>query len=177
MSDRERGEWTKTTEEAFGADNILVKRGKEAEEEYFNWAKRYYQVAISHEEDREKQNQGIDFTIQKAGWKSPRTVEIKSNLKKKSFYIDNRDDGWLRNPNKISDRIVHIDLKNGWAADYRRDEMIKFLDEMEVDREKEILYENFALDNPKGLVHMYNIRAKSITDFIKRKKEKSGDGC
>lgn len=172
MSDRLDGAWKKTTEEAFGADNILVKRGKEAEEQYFNWAKGYYKTVISHEEDREKQNQGIDFTIMKSTWKEPRTVEVKSNLSKKHFEIDNRENGWLRNPNKKSDRIVHVDLKNGWIADYRRDKMIEFLDEIEADKIEKLQYENFSVDNPKGLVHMYNMRVKSITDFIKRKKEK-----
>lgn len=176
MSDRLTPEWKSNIEEAFGADNILVQRGKQAEAEYFNWGKKHYEIIISHEEDREKQNQGIDFTIKKAGWKEPRTVEIKSNLKKKSFKIDNRKDGWLRNPNKVSDRIIHVDLKHGWVADYRRDKMIEFIDDLmkyaQDDEEiNEITYENFSVDNPPGLVKMYNIRTKSITDFIKRKKE------
>lgn len=171
MSERLHSGWKKTTAEAFGADNILVQRGKQAEDEYFAWAKKMYDSVESHEEDREKQNAGIDFTIFKTKWKQPYTVEIKSNLRKRSFDIDNRNDGWLRSENKKSDRIVHVDLKGGWIADYRREEMIKFLDEIEAPRIKTLTYELFSDINPKKLVHMYNIRQVSVSDFIKRKKE------
>lgn len=170
MTDRITNKWANNIEEAFGLDS-RVRRGKEAEDRYFLWSKKNYDNVISWEKDQEKQNMGIDFTIFKKKWKSEGyTVDVKSNLKKKFFKIDNRPNGWLRHPEKKSDRIVHVDLERGWCVDYRREEMIKLLDSLNIPHEEHIVWNLFdpkMKEVAKKIIHMYNMNEVTVSDFIK----------
>ena len=170
MSDRITKEWVPDTLEAFGA-TAQVRKGKEAEDMYYEWAKVAYDDCISHEGDQEKQNQGIDFTIFKKKWgPDGYTVEVKSCGRKKDFDIDNRPNGWLRHPEKISDRIVVVDIKNGWATDFRRKEMIDFIDNWTniPPTQEKIIMDVFDERYPKNLLHRQNLLKEkhSLKNYI-----------
>lgn len=132
MNNRITSQWTKTTAEAFG-DTREVRKGLLAEQMYLEYAKKVYDDVKYYEEDQALQVAGIDFTIHKNSWFRPYGVDVKGNLTSKGgFFIENNSNGWLRNPKKKNDRVVHICTETGWAVEYDRKAMIKLLDELQV---------------------------------------------
>lgn len=175
---RKNSEWMETLEEAFDAHDVRVQKGKEAEDLYESWATKKYQEVINYSKERTEQNAGVDFSFYKAGWKRPYTVDIKGNATKRHITLDNREDGWLRNPNKTSDRICHVDVKHGWATDYRRYEMIEHLDKYDVPKIENLRICIFD-DEFKGILHRYNLKEENAGDFIRKRKaemQKPDDG-
>lgn len=170
MSERVTKDWSNTFMEAFGA-SPQAKHGKEIEDMYFAYAKKVYSEVENHESDQEKQNQGIDFTIYKKKWgPTGYTVQVKSNKSQKEVEIDNTPKGWLRNPKFISDRIVLVHKKSGWAVDFRRKDMIDFIDNWtNIPKEQEVVgIPIFKEGLPKNLLHNHNLlkHRNSIDNFI-----------
>lgn len=134
MSERLTSEWTKTTAEAFG-NTPEVAKGKLAEQMYYEFAMRVYDDVKYYEEEQAQQVAGLDFAIYKNGWSRFYGVDVKGNLDSKgNFLIENQPDGWLRNSKKKNDRVVHICTETGWAVEYDRKEMIKYLDAHRVNK-------------------------------------------
>jgi hypothetical protein len=187
MSDRTTPDWKPDILDAFDADNSYVKKGLNAEKLYYSWALSAYDKVENHQADQEKQNQGIDFTIYKKKWGEKKyTVDVKSEYYGSFFKIDNRPNGWLRNPKKISDRIVQVDVKNSKAIDFQRKKMIEYLDSIganpEVQIDNEITGQRKNLDFikinlrdknklPKGLIFQYELNETNLNDFLKEKKD------
>lgn len=120
-------EWTSDLISAFG-NNSQINRAISGENLWEAFAHRTYDLVINHSSDKEKQIQGIDFTIKKNHWRIDVTVDVKSNLRDGYFFIENDSSGWLRHPNKKTIRIVHVDPDTGWICEYDRKVMIKYLD-------------------------------------------------
>jgi len=159
MTKRISKEWEPDIFDAFGATDP-VRKGKEAEDMYFDYAKAVYRECISHESDQEKQNQGLDFTIFKDGWRPEGFgVQVKLSPTRKTIKIDNTPHGWLRNPALVSNRIVLVDIKTGWAVDFRREEMIDFIDNWTPTpkSQPEVIINVFEEKLPKRLLHKINL--------------------
>lgn len=184
MSDRKTPEWTNDYLDAFDANDPQVKKGAEAEKIFYKWALEVYDKVENHSSDQEKQNQGIDFTIYKNRW-GPKgyTVDVKSQYYGKFFIVDNRPNGWLRNPEKISDRIVQVDVKLKKSVDYQRQKMIKFLDESGMNpanfTKEELKDKNFEYikiypwENnslfPKDLFVFHQMNSTNLNNFLNKK--------
>ena len=127
MTERLTNEWTDTLEEAFGR-TPEVEKGLLAEQLYHEWAKTIYPHVEYFPDDYEKQVSGIDFEIKKPNWRRPYGIDVKGNMNGKGyFFVDNTDNGWLRSTKKKTDRICHICCESGWALEYDRKDMIKFI--------------------------------------------------
>lgn len=186
MSDRITPDWTEDFTSAFDANDPMVKKGAEAEKIYYNWALNTYDKVENHSADQEKQNQGIDFTIYKNRW-GPKgyTVDVKSQYYGKYFTVDNTANGWLRNPKKISDRIIQVDVKMKKCVDYQRQKMIDYLDKIGAnpsDYDEQIFKErNFGAIKiypwndkdslPKDLLVFHQMNSTNLSDFLKNKGE------
>lgn len=121
-------QWTDTLIEAFGWTEAVI-RGAKAEQLFLQYAKKAYDEVEFFENDREKQVAGIDFTFRKKTWSRAYSADVKGNLHVDGrFIIDNKQDGWLRDRGKRSDRIVHICVDDGSGVQYDRREMIQLLD-------------------------------------------------
>ena len=180
MTDRIAGEWQENLEDAFGVGDA-VRKGKEAEDLYYAFAREIYDKVEYHETERDLQNAGCDFTIYKAKWKEGHyTVDVKAGLMYKTILLDNRPNGWLRSATKTSSRIVHIDVKRGWAADYRREDMIALAERAGLPPEDGL---ELDLEDPdvKAIVKSYKVsrkRTKSYFEKMRAKvaREKSEEG-
>ena len=140
MSKRITGKWTETTTEAFG-DDKRIQRGIKAEKLYYNYAKENYFKVIHHDSDRDKQNQGIDFEVwQNNLSKSPIGIDVKGTLfSDGAFVVENSPEGWIRNPKKKNDKVVHLNTEDMRAIEYDRESMIRYLDEV-VKSEDELVW-------------------------------------
>lgn len=127
MSERITKKWTPTLTEAFG-DTEQIQKAIKAELIWKAYAEKVYDEVIYYSTDRKQQTAGVDFSIKKDSWRNYYTVDIKSNMKYGYFFVENNKEGWLRNPNKTTHRIVHIDTSTGWCCEYDREKMISYLD-------------------------------------------------
>lgn len=155
MSDRVTSKWTETTTEAFG-NTPEVRKGLVAEQMYYEWASKVYDDVKDHSKDKSNQVKGFDFSIWKKTWKNYYGVDVKGNMYANgSFYVENQSFGWLRNPKKKSDRIVHICPETGWAIEYDRKKMIEHIDSNNLTGEK-LLLSSFDKDI-KPLVRKFKV--------------------
>lgn len=67
------------------------------------------------EEEKRHQVQGIDIES------NNHTIDVKSNLVDGKFFIEVDAAGWLFNPNKTSELIVHLDVASHEIVWYFRD--------------------------------------------------------
>ena len=120
-SDRITSKWTKTTKEAFG-DNLETRKGYLAEEMVFKYLSNTYKWVTWYEDDFDKQSVGVDFRFKAEGWHNFYTVDVKANLSKGRFFVY---------PDEIShkqnNRMIHVDVEEGWAIEYDRESMLSFL--------------------------------------------------
>lgn len=123
--------WTPDLKQAFG-DTPHIRKAIAGEELWESFARKTYEMVINHKSDRTKQIEGADFTIKKSNWRFPITVDVKTNLNNGIFFVENTSNGWLRNKNKQTVRIVHLDIIEGWIIEYDRLLMIKYLDSKNV---------------------------------------------
>ncbi len=119
--------WTPTLAEAFG-ETEMITRARQAEtmvaEAFAGWG---YEV-VDCESDFQSQKHGIDLTIKHPSWRKAYSIDVKSNMNKYgTFWVETTPHGWLRSPEKTSDRICHVCVETGWIAWYGRDQMIKWL--------------------------------------------------
>lgn len=145
---------------AFG-DTEQIKKAVQGEQLWEKFALRTYDEVINHSSDRKKQIQGADFSIKKDSWSRYYTVDVKSNMKGGYFYIENTQDGWLRNPRKTTDRIVHVDVSTGYICEYDRKDMIRFLDANNISQE--LIRMNSFDPKIKLFSKKYNILKKTGT--------------
>jgi len=127
MGERITSKWTSSLTEAFG-DTPQIRKAIAGEELWESFARKAYDEVINHKSDRSKQIAGADFTIKKSNWRFPVTVDVKTNLNNRTFFVENISNGWLRSKNKQTIRIVHLDIVEGWVIQYDRIMMIKYLD-------------------------------------------------
>lgn len=127
MMNRITRKWTADLKGAFG-NTPQISKAMRGEQFWEQFAKNTYDEVINHSSDRAKQTAGIDFTIKKETWHRPITVDVKSNMEHGYFYVENNEDGWLRNKNKKTVRIVHLEVDSGWICEYDRTAMIEYLD-------------------------------------------------
>jgi len=122
MSKRITSKWTKDVKGAFG-DNLQTQKGMKAEEMVYNYLKSIYDYVEWNVDNSKEQNLGHDFTFKKKEWRNSYTLDVKGNLKDKRFlvYIDEIK-------NKTNNRMVHIDTSNGFAVEYDRASMIKYIE-------------------------------------------------
>ena len=154
MADRITKKWTKDLKGAFG-DTQQIRNAIKGEQMWEQFARRTYSEVINHSSDKSKQTAGVDFTIKKSTWKFPITVDVKANMKWGYFYVENNPTGWLRNPNKQTIRIVHIEVRNGYICEYDRKEMIDYLDRKEY-KEDLVKLSSYRTDL-KGFIRKYPI--------------------
>lgn len=111
MSGRLTKRWTKTAGEAFGQSGfkgrigeLLVARILEEQSIPFQ----------DFEEEKHQQISGIDLQV------GTHSLDVKSNLNSGVFFIEVNNNGWLFNPQKTSDIIVHVDVKTSECVWYTR---------------------------------------------------------
>lgn len=125
MTDRLTSKWTSTAAEAFGASGAKGDRGEQFMCEVYSswgWEFEHFPSSFAH------QVGGVDFSFRKPEWANFYTADIKSNLDQYgNFYVETNDDGWLFNPQKVSDRIWHVNPDTGWMAWYDRKEMRRYI--------------------------------------------------
>jgi hypothetical protein len=115
-------EWTPTLEGAYGANGA---KGRAAELLYAQHVANQGMIAHDRESDYHDQVSGIDFIVQKGD--KLFTVDVKGNLNNKRFYVEVGPRGWLFNPKKISEFIIHIDINTHDAVLYKRKDMQQFV--------------------------------------------------
>ena len=125
MAGRITSQWTADLKGAFG-DTPQIRNAIKGEHMWEQFATRTYSKVINHSSDKSKQTAGVDFTIYSES--RPITVDVKANMRWGYFYVENGAHGWLRNLNKKTDCIVHIEVRNGWVCEYDRQDMIAYLD-------------------------------------------------
>ena len=123
MSKRITPEWTKTTKEAYG-DTQNTQKGLIAEKLILDYLKSVYDEVKWYENDEEKQVAGIDFEFKKNSWSNYYTADVKGNMKKGWFYVYIDDI-----KKKKNHRMIHVDINTGWAVEYDRKEMIRYLED------------------------------------------------
>lgn len=69
---------------------------------------------IDHQHDRYQQLAGVDIQV------ANHTIDVKANLNNGVFYIEINDLGWLFNPSKTSEIIVHVDISTDEIVWYYR---------------------------------------------------------
>lgn len=111
MSARLTKYWTQTTEEAYGMSGM---KGRYGEVLFFQMLERENISAKDYEDQRAKQLAGVDIEAGKY------TIDVKANLEDGVFFIEVDPKGWLFNPKKISDVIVHIDVATQSVVWYMR---------------------------------------------------------
>lgn len=100
MSNRLTNRWTNTAAEAFGGTG---ERGRTAEILVMQILESASIEAQDFEEDYKMQVAGIDLIS------NGLSIDVKGNLYKGHFYIENGTQGWLFNVNKTSNIILHVD--------------------------------------------------------------------
>ena len=117
--------WTLGLEEAYGE---VGKRARQAElmmhKEINSWANF---KSEDFESNKEYQLLGRDISIKKINWNRDYYIDVKSNLRGGTFCVELNNKGWLFNPKKISDRICHVDVDEGWYVMYNRQDMKNYL--------------------------------------------------
>lgn len=106
----------------------LVSKGAEADFLYFNYASSVYDDVEHFPNNREKQSVGINVQIYKKGWSRPYYVDVRGNMTTNGvFYVETKQDGWLMGTDKQSDRICHVCIDSGWAFEYDRRDMARYV--------------------------------------------------
>jgi hypothetical protein len=111
MGERLTSQWTATAELAYGHTGV---RGRIGEVMLRKMLIDNNLPARDFERERVEQLRGID--IESNG----HTIDVKSNLHDGVFFIEVDPAGWLFNPNKTSEIIVHIDIATSDVVWYTR---------------------------------------------------------
>jgi hypothetical protein len=121
MSDRLTSEWTKTTDEAFGASGTKGRLGEEFLARVFEaWGWDY----ITHSDNYDYQIEGKDISFKRPEWARFYTGDAKNNMDDTGKFFVHKD--WLF---KVKcDRIFHVNPNTGWLVWYGVDEMRKVYD-------------------------------------------------
>jgi hypothetical protein len=131
MSERLVKHWTPDNEGAYGAKG---KRGDEGEtfvtgviNSWVGWE------CVNYRSDKSFQRAGIDIVFKKDTWKRSFSADVKNNISPSgSFCVEIDAKGWLFNPNKISNRIWHVNPDTGAMAWYDRKDMQAFISNTEL---------------------------------------------
>lgn len=116
----------KTLAEKYGKNG---EKGRRAEEFVSNTLTSWGWSVIDYDNNMNMQRKGCDLSVHNPTWQTPCTVDVKGNMRADgSFYVENDEKGWLRNPTKISDLIWHCNVDTGWMAWYNRKDMLLHLE-------------------------------------------------
>lgn len=158
MMNRITRKWTEDLKSAFG-NTPQIDKAIKGEQFWERFARNTYDEVINHSSDRVKQTEGVDFTIKKEDWYQPITVDVKSNMKNGYFYVENNEDGWLRNKKKKTVRIVHLEVDSGWICEYDRVSMISYLNKNGI--KDPLVRLSCWREDLQGFVKRYNITKKA----------------
>lgn len=124
MSDRRTKEWTPTAEEAFGP---MGKKGLDGELFMMDVFNSWGWYATHHEDDKEKQIQGIDISFQNPKWANEYTCDVKNNMDEKgNIRIEKK---WFQGKKALKcDRIFHVNPNTGWIVYYGVPDMAESYD-------------------------------------------------
>ena len=155
---------TLTLEQKFGKDGIL---GHKGEELFYQYAIRTYDEVYWYANDMKEQVKGVDFKFKKSSWRFLYSADIKANMKGKfingryygKFVVEANKSGWLKNPRKTSNRIIHLDVENNYYLEYSRDLMKFYLASVN----KEIIF----FDNTDPVLAELNVKQFSISRKLK----------
>lgn len=111
MSERLTPHWTRTLEEVYGSYGL---KGRYGEVLVRNVLSENAIPARDFEENKQQQVSGVDIETKS------HTLDVKANLQDSVFFIEVDAAGWLFNPVKISDLIVHIDVASQECVWYTR---------------------------------------------------------
>lgn len=128
MSKRITPRWTKTTKEAYG-DNQYTDKGLQAEKLIYEYLLRTYESVKWNESNRKKQVEGIDFEFKKDVWANYYSADVKGNLNGRHFYVYPEE---IRN--KKNHRMIHVDINTGFAVEYDRESMLRYLVTLKTDK-------------------------------------------
>jgi hypothetical protein len=123
---------TLTLEQKFGKVGAL---GAKGEELFYQYAIRTYDEVYWYQNDMKQQVKGVDFKFKKLAWQFLYSADIKANMKGKfingkyygTFVVEANNHGWIKNPKKTSNRIIHLDIENLFYLEYSRDVMKSYL--------------------------------------------------
>jgi hypothetical protein len=107
---------TKQLSEKFGSSGL---KGGLAEEWLYDKLQSIYDTVDDLREDMDYQRRGIDFGIQKAGWRNMYYLDCKGNLRNGRLFLElqkNGRPGWFWKSQ--ADRIYHVDQTSGKAVWY-----------------------------------------------------------
>jgi len=155
---------TLTLEQKFGKDGVVGSRGEEL---FYQYAIRTYDEVYWYQNDMSEQVKGVDFKFKKSAWRFLYSADIKTNMKGKfingkyygKFVVEANKKGWLKNPKKTSNRIIHLDLENLYYLEYSRDLMKSYLASID----KELVFFN----NTDLVLSDLNIKQFSISKKLK----------
>ena len=111
MTDRLTRRWTKTAGEAFGQSGVKGRQGELLVASILEEQSIPFQ---DFEEEKHQQVSGIDLQV------GTHSLDVKSNLNNGVFFIEVSSNGWLFNPQKTSDIIIHVDVKTSECVWYTR---------------------------------------------------------
>lgn len=111
MSDRLTKRWTKTAGEAFGRSGVKGRKGELLVARILEEQSIPFQ---DFEEEKLQQVSGIDLQV------GTHSLDVKSNLNNGVFFIEVDSNGWLFNPKKTSDIILHFDIRTSECVWYTR---------------------------------------------------------
>jgi hypothetical protein len=111
MTDRLTRRWTKTAGEAFGYTGFKGRKGELLVASILDEQSIPYQ---DFEEEKHQQISGIDLQV------GTHSIDVKSNLNRGVFFVEVNSTGWLFNPKKTSDIIIHVDVKTSECVWYTR---------------------------------------------------------
>lgn len=136
-----------------------VEKGLAAEQMYHQWAQSVYPLVEYFPDDKDMQVAGIDFYIKKDNWKRKYGVDVKGNMNDKGYFmVDNTENGWLRSLSKKNDRICHICVDTGWAIEYDRKDMIKYLGHPDDLFEDDLVTLNSMNSNIKDFTRRFKVK-------------------
>lgn len=126
MANRLTNEWTKTAEGAFGATGARGLIG----EKLVTQALRDMGCEVElYEDDYQMQVAGIDVEVRTCDGVFVYNADVKANMKSTgAFCVEIDSNGWLFNPKKTSQKIIHVNPTTGWMAIYDRKDMQEFVD-------------------------------------------------
>jgi len=111
MTDRLTRRWTKTAGEAFGQSGFKGRQGELLVASILEEQSIPFQ---DFEEEKHQQVSGVDLQV------GTHSLDVKSNLNGGVFFIEVNSNGWLFNPKKTSDIIIHVDVKTSECIWYTR---------------------------------------------------------
>ena len=154
MSDRLVKHWTPTAEEAFGPKG---KKGKAGEQWFVDLYRKLGFIVEWYESDIDVQNKGIDCIVTHPSFDFGAKIDVKNNLKADgSFFIEVLDDGWLFNPEFITEYYCHVNSDTCTVVTYSRKKMQEYITKN---------YDKFhLLGEKRDIILMHAIEAP---DFVK----------